>query len=222
MQPDLFDTLLQEKPSAARVAAIEKTVIAAIKPVRPMPSNTALILVCTAAFLVLTVAVGSLFGLLGFHARSLPQMLIEYSTVMASAVLLSVSVVSEMAPGSRIRVPVSLAIVVPLLALALSSPLLFPDFARNRFLQSGIPCLRLGTFCAAGGALLSWAFLRLGYINDPMRASLSAAALSGLLGVGVLALHCPLLNAAHILVWHLGVLAIAIAGGAWAGYAASR
>jgi hypothetical protein len=222
MEPELFDRLRHETPSPERVAAIRKTAAASLKRVRPLPSNAVLIAISTIVFVLAAIAEASIVGFPGFHALSLTQMLVEYSAVLASAVVLSISVVAQMIPGTRLRVPPVLALLGPLVLLGLLIPLLFPDFTMNDFVRTGVFCLRLGTLCALAGGVLAWAFLRLGFVTGPMPAALAAAGISGLLGVGVLALHCPILDAAHILVWHLGVIVVALAGGALVGYAASR
>lgn len=222
MEPELFEDLRHEQPSAERVAAIQERINAAHQPVRALPSNAILIAGCTVVFVLLAIAGAAFVGFPGFRALSKTQMLVEYSAVLGSAAFLSACLVAQIIPGSRLRVPPLLAVLVPLVLLGLLIPLLFPQFTMNEYVRRGIPCLRLGTLCAAAGGVFAWAFLRLGFITDPMPAALTAAGISGLLGVGVLALHCPIQVAAHILVWHLGVIVVAIVGGALVGYAASR
>jgi hypothetical protein len=51
---------------------------------------------------------------------------------------------------------------------------------------------------------------------------LTGGAFAGLTGVGVLALCCPILNTPHILVWHLGVVLVAMFAGGIAGLALTR
>jgi hypothetical protein len=42
--------------------------------------------------------------------------------------------------------------------------------------------------------------------------------LGGLAGVGLLELHCPNFQTAHILVWHAAVVPVSAALGAWLGW----
>ncbi len=222
MPPELFEDLRQEEPSVGRVAVIEKTITASLPRVRPLPSNGVMIAGCALLFVLLAIVGASMVGFPGFHKLSRLQLVIEYSAVLASAVLLSSALVAQMIPGSRLRVPPVMAVLVCLAVLGMIAPLLFPDFTTSEYVRLGMPCLRLGTLCAAGSGVVAWGFLRIGFVTDPLPAALSAAGISGLLGVAVLALHCPVLNAAHILVWHLGVILVALLGGALAGFAVSR
>jgi hypothetical protein len=95
---------------------------------------------------------------------------------------------------------------------------LFPDIDLTHFARHGMPCLRLGLICAAGSALLAFGLLRKGYAGSPWQFTLTASCLCGLVGVMVLALHCQRLDAAHILVWHLGTIGTSAAVGAAASY----
>jgi len=82
-------------------------------------------------------------------------------------------------------------------------------------------CLGIGVLHAIPAGLLSWLVLRRGFAVEPNSAGLSAGTLAGLAGVGMLELHCPNFQTAHVLVWHLGVLLASAGLGALCGWVAS-
>ena len=71
---------------------------------------------------------------------------------------------------------------------------------------------------ALPAALLSWLVVRRGFAINPVSAGLIAGALGGIAGVGMLELHCPNFEAAHLLVWHMAVVPLSAALGAFAGW----
>jgi hypothetical protein len=191
--------------------------------VRRLPSNTILILSAVAVFLVLAILLAAPAGFQGFARMSFAASLIEYAVVLILAFALAATVVAQMVPGSRQILPPALCICLALVMLIVTIAFVFPDygagrFAGDRFIRQGIPCLRYGILCAIPAAGLTWLMMRRGFAVDPVRAAIAAGGFSGLLGFGVLALHCPIFHAAHIVAWHAGVVAVAsLAGGtiAW-------
>jgi hypothetical protein len=124
-----------------------------------------------------------------------------------------------MIPGSKRRVPPALAILFPLLALGVATPVLFPDMGVADFVRRGYPCLRLGLICSLPSAAAASLLMRRGVTVNPLLAMATAGAFSGLVGVGALALHCSVLNTPHILIWHLSTVAICAVVGALLGLA---
>ena len=82
----------------------------------------------------------------------------------------------------------------------------FRDYHTDHFVSAGIACLLTGLLYAVPAALLSWLLLRRGFAVSPVSAGCVAGILAGLAGVGMLELHCPNFEAAHILVWHTAVV----------------
>jgi hypothetical protein len=91
---------------------------------------------------------------------------------------------------------------------------LFRDYHIDHFFSAGIACLLTGLLHAIPAGLLSWLMLRRGFAVNPASAGLVAGTLGGLAGVGMLELHCPNLQAAHVLVWHTAVVPVSAAVGA--------
>jgi hypothetical protein len=92
---------------------------------------------------------------------------------------------------------------------------LFRDYQIDHFVSIGIVCLFTGLLHAIPAVFLSWLLLRRGFALNPVSAGLVAGVLGGLAGVGVLELHCPNFQAAHILVWHTAVVPLSGAAGAF-------
>jgi len=86
---------------------------------------------------------------------------------------------------------------------------LFSDHSTVRFVSQGIPCLRLGVISALVSGLLGWRLLQRGYLVSPRETIVLYGFFAGLVGVAVLALHCPIRNSLHVLVWHLGAMVLA-------------
>jgi hypothetical protein len=81
------------------------------------------------------------------------------------------------------------------------------------FLSRGWPCLALGSAIAIPGGVLFWLLTRRGV---PLSASAfggTLGAIAGLLGLTVLQFRCIYQDAAHLLVWHGGVLVLSITTG---------
>jgi hypothetical protein len=71
----------------------------------------------------------------------------------------------------------------------------------------------LGLVCGALSAAPFWLLLRKGFLASPVAAGATIGSFAGFAGVAVLALHCPIENSAHILVWHLGAMMLAAMAG---------
>ncbi len=209
-------------PDPARIARIRESLAGSAAPVRLLPSNTILTVSAVAVFVVLAILFALPTGLHGFAKMSPGDRLIEYSVVLALAFVLAATVVAQMIPGSRQRLSPTLCICLALVVLTVTAGFLFPDYGMDGFIRRGIPCLRYGFLCAIPAGAITWAITRAGFAADPVRSAIAAGGFSGLVGFGVLALHCPILNAAHIATWHGGALAMASITGGVIGWGWSR
>lgn len=197
-----------------RVYQIQRLITASLKPVRPLPSDRTLIAIFLTLFTVFSLIAAIPVGYIGFHALSIQQRFAYYLLISVYAILFAVTTSQQMIPGSKRTVHPRWLIIAALLSLAVVSVVLFPNFDLDRFVSLGIPCLRLGTISALLSGTLFWFVLRKGFFASPVEASTSAGFFGGLAGVAVLALHCPIQNAAHIIVWHLGAMVLGGLGGA--------
>jgi hypothetical protein len=205
-------------PDSRRLAEVRKTLTESAAPVRPLPSNATMMALCIGVFIVLGVILAGAVGFSGFAKMNATARWADYSVLLLLALVLAGGVVEQMIPGSRWTIRPVLGIIFAILLLSLTSLLLFPDFETTRFVPRGIGCLRYGLLSSIPAAGLTWLLMRRGFITDPLAGAISGGAFSGLLGTAVLALHCPILSAPHIIVWHAGVIVVTSAAGACIGF----
>jgi hypothetical protein len=94
-------------------------------------------------------------------------------------------------------------------ALVLLIIVIFKNLGTVHFVTQGIPCLRLGVISALVSGFIGWKLFQRGYLVSPRETITLYGLFAGLVGIAVLALHCPILNSLHVLVWHLGAMLIA-------------
>ncbi len=208
-----FEGIRKAQPSAARVRAIRDQISGSLHPVRPLPSDWTLVTWLMAGFICLGVLCAIPIGLKGFHAMRNTQRFFDYLALLLCALILARTLANEIVPAARRRVRPALVIAAVFAVASAATILLFPDYSMSGFVRKGIPCLVIGSVCALPASVLIGWIMRRGMLTDTLPGILTAAVLSGTLGVFVLALHCPILNLAHILTWHLGVPALALGVG---------
>jgi len=127
--------------------------------------------------------------------------------------LLAYSLVHQMAPGSRHRIPPKLLPVGVIISLTVAMAVLFQFQHERNFWTKGWACLRAGIPIGILAAVPFWLLLRRGAVLSPSITGAATGLLAGLVGTSVLEIHCPNLDAWHILVSHLGVAMLcALAG----------
>jgi hypothetical protein len=216
---------LQEQPPAispARVAAIEQRVLSMLAPVRPLPSNRRLAAVALGIAAVIAVVCAFPFGYFALKSLSAAQMAAYYSLIAGVGAFLAMAIAQDMIPGAKRTISRPLLVAGAFVLLAAAAIFLFPAFTAPHFVPRGIPCLRLGAISAAVAGIPIWLLLRRGFLTTPIETGCLAGTFAGLAGFAVLALHCPIQEAPHILTWHLGAMAIAGCTGALFGAAFER
>jgi hypothetical protein len=190
-----------------------------LRPVRPLPSTWvmtgALMLACAAVSL----AGAARAGFFGFEKMDLLERSLIFPALGILACLTGNAFVHEMVPASRRHVSSGALLGLVSVVLLGVFALLFRDYRTDHFVSVGIVCLITGLLHAIPAALLSWLLLRRGFALNTVSAGLAAGTLGGLAGVGVLELHCPNFQAAHILVWHTAVVPLSGVAGALVGWA---
>jgi hypothetical protein len=191
------------------VVAISERLQVGLKPVRPLPARFVIVgaaLLCFGGFALL---VALLLGYGGYHHLSTLQRTADYTLIGLVAASLAIALDQEIVPGSKRVLPTVFVILSSFALLSLVTMILFPRVGMNDFVAHGIPCLRLGLICATlSGIALSY-FVSNGYATSRVRTGAVVGAFAGLTGVAALALHCPILNGLHILVWHIGAYVVA-------------
>lgn len=188
-----------------------------LRPVRPLPSvgrmAVGVVLVCVAVSL----AGAARAGFFGLAKMNLQERLLVFPTLGLLACLVAVGFVHQMIPASRVRISPRALLALSSVALLAVFAVLFRDYHTDHFFSAGITCLLTGLLHAIPAGLLSWLVLRRGFAASAAAAGLIAGTLAGIAGVGLLELHCPNFQAAHILVWHTAVVPVSAAFGALLG-----
>lgn len=205
------------QPASERVQRIQELLGTRRDSVRPLPSDGVLTWQCFAIFAAFAMLAALPFGYDGFRVLNGYQKLAYFSVISIDAIWLALVVVREMIPGSKRKASAWLVMAAALASLALLVALLFHNFDLDRFVARGVFCLRLGSLCAIASGGLFWLIFRRGFFTSPVEAGATIGLFAGLTGVAVLALHCPIENSAHIIVWHLGAMLLGGSAGALAG-----
>jgi hypothetical protein len=204
--PQELDPLVLER--------INDSIKRSLSPVRPLPPvwliAGGLVLACAA----IALAGAARSGFFGVAKMNLLERSLVFSALGILVSLAAFSFIDQMIPASRVRLsPGALPALSSVVLLAVFAPL-FRDYHADHFLSAGIACLLTGLLHAIPAGLLSWLMLRRGFAVNPASAGLLAGTLGGLAGVGMLELHCPNFQAAHILLWHTAVVPVSAALGA--------
>ena len=211
----------QTAPLETNLKRIEARIVKTLKPVRPLAPSRFFLFACAIIFLCV-VAIGAMpFGMAGWGALSLAQRAGIFAALTASALLLAVSMVGQMAPASKYALaPAALPIVI-LTALFIVLAVAFHPRAEPAF-ADGLVCMKNGLTYAILGGVLFWALVWRGAMLNPKLIGAAAGGLAGLTGLTVLEINCPNLNVFHILVWHWGVVLISSCAGVLLGAVVER
>jgi hypothetical protein len=186
-----------------------------VRPPRPVSLMAAgLVLVCAA----ISLSGAARAGFFGVAKMNLLERSLVFPALGLLACLAAVSLVHQMIPASRVRLSPDALLALSSGAMLAVFGELFRDYHTEHFFSAGIACLLTGLLYAIPAGLLSWLMLRRGFAVNLASAGLVAGTLGGLAGVGMLELHCPNFQAAHILVWHTAVVPVSAALGALLGW----
>lgn len=192
---------------------ITATLTGELNPVTPLPSDRTLTLSIFFFFVGFCMIMTAPVGFFGHTAMSGVERAVYYSILGSFGLLFSNATVASAIPAAKVRLPAYFLIFVSVVVTALAVSVMFPGVGPEQFVRRGIPCLRLGCICAALFGVIAGLLLRRGYVTDRWRTTLVVSSFAGFSGVAVLALHCPILNTLHIVVWHLGTMAVSTLAG---------
>jgi hypothetical protein len=206
-------------PAPEVLERITESIAGSMRPVRPLPPRW--ILAGAVALVCAAVALGGGGGL-GFFGL-IKMTVLERVAVFSVLGILILAVASELAsamiPGKLRRFSSSGLLAMTFILLAAVLGACFREYQTTLFMHAGLVCLTIGLLHAIVAGLLGWLVLRRGFAVNPLSAGLAAGTLAGLAGLGMLELHCPNFQAAHVLVWHLGVLLMSAGLGRLCGWA---
>jgi hypothetical protein len=205
-----------ETPAPEMLRQLERDLAADLQPVRPLAPRP-YFLAAFATVFVLIVAIGVYrLGAFAISVVSPVQAIATLCALAASASVLTYSLVQQMVPGGRHRIAPNFVPPAVIILLVIVMASIFQFQHEQNFWRNGWACLRAGTPFGLLAALPFWLLLRRGAILSPRVAGAAAGLLAGLVGTSALEIHCPILDAPHILIWHLGVALL----GAVIGFAA--
>jgi hypothetical protein len=190
------------------VRRIDEAIGPSLQAVRPMSSNGVL-----AGKLIVIGILVALLGawVLGFQGwlRLSAAARVSISAGLGLVMwMTALAFVRERIPASGPRWPIaSLYMLTTAVPLALFAAL-FRDYHTHRFFAAGVACLGTGLVLGVPMTLLAGVLLRRGYSVNPVGACGIAGLLGGVTGLLVLELHCPNLEASHVLVWHVLVIPV--------------
>ena len=184
-----------------------------LKPVRPLAPSRFFLFACAIIFLSIMVIGVTPFGMNGWGALSTAQRFTVFAMIGVSAVLLAISMVGQMVPGSKYTfAPTTLPVGV-LAILMVVFAVTFRSKEESTFLADGLACVRSGLTYSIPAMFLFWLLVRRGAILSPKLMGAAAGGLAGLIGLSVLEINCSNLNLFHIMVWHWGVVLISSVAG---------
>jgi hypothetical protein len=194
-----------EPPSAASLCQIAEGIATNLRPVRAVaPARYffgafVVIFVCIVAFGVYRM------GSFAIEVMTPLQTIAMLTALAISTGLLAYSLAHQMIPGSRHTIPPRFLPIGITIALTIAIVVLFQFQHERNFWGNGWACIRAGIPIGVLAAVPFWLVLRRGAVLSPSMTGAATGLLAGLVGTSVLEIHCPNLDAWHILVSHLGV-----------------
>ena len=211
------DRLLELAPSSELSPDLHRKIsgalTASLQPVRPMPAARVLTGQFASIFLVFAAALIAMMGVTGFRTLHAWQALGIGAILAVGASLFSLTLAWQIRPGSLQKIPAKLSWAYFGVGFLTGAALLFPWRGAEAFVSRGWPCLLTGSAVAIPGGVLFWLLTRRGVPLSAGAFGGTLGAIAGLLGLTVLQFHCLYQNAAHLLVWHGGILVLSITTG---------
>jgi MFS family permease len=208
-----LDSTSPMDPSPATLRHIAEGMAANLRPVRPLAQTRYFIAAFVGIFVCIAAVAAYLLGAFAFEVMTTWQTSAILGALAIGAGLLASSLAHQMIPGSRHWISPTLLPAGITLSLVVATVTLFqfqqdPDFWENAWI-----CIRAGIPISVLAAVPIWVVLHRGAILSMGMTWAASGLLAGLVGTSVLEIHCPNLDARHILVSHLGVAVLcALAG----------
>jgi len=210
----------EDAPSPVTLRNIAEGIATNLRPVRPV-APAGYFFGAFAGIFVSIVALGVYrMGAFAIAVMTPLQTIAILSALAVSTGLLAYSLVHQMVPGSRHRISPRLLPVGVGILLTIAIAVLFQFKQEDNFWALNWACFRAGTPIAVLAAVPFWLMLCRGAILSPSMTGAATGLLAGLVGTSVLEIHCPNLDAGHILVSHLGIAMLCALAGLVIGWAA--
>ena len=196
---------------------VQGILTSSLTPVKPLPSQSRLLLEFLSVFVVCTVGLIAIMDKAGFHLMTAAQMASMAAILAGGGILFSLIVAWLMVPGSRQHFPLSLVLALSGLGVFGGIALLFPWRTSHAFVSEGWPCAVMELMIAVPAAVVFWLLARRGALFGGARVGAALGGLAVVLALAVLQFRCMFQQAPHLLVWHGATAAILIGLGALIG-----
>jgi len=213
-------TAPMDPPSPATLRQIADKMATNLRPVRPMAPARYFFGALVSIFVFIVALDVYRMGAYALAVMTPLQTAAILSALAISSALLAYSLVHQMVPGSLHRIPPRLLPVAIIISLTIAIIVLFQFQHERNFWGNTWGCIRAGTPIGALAAVPFWMVLRRGAILSPGITGAATGLFAGLVGTSVLEIHCPNLDAWHILASHLGVAILCALAGLVIGLAA--
>ena len=184
-----------------------------LRPVRPLPSTLGAIGGALSLAAGISLMHALTMGAKGWVSLSAIQASLLGGFVVVMTVLITISLIASIRPGSRRRGAPS----IPIVVLAIGFPALvgglFPSGSRDHFFAEGVRCLAGGVMVAAMTAGITYAIARRGYSTNWPLTGAMIGAIGGVVAILALQISCPDQEAGHLMVWHGLAMLLVISGG---------
>jgi hypothetical protein len=204
---EILDRAVAGESGSIAAGRTQERIVSSLRPVRPLAPRWVWAGGFLLVFAVVAVAGAAGLGMYGLRALSGVQQAIVFVAVAAAAIVAAVATAREMIPAGGRRIA-GAALLAAVVGLPVIFALLFHDYGTRRFVPQGVACLRAGLSFAIPAAIALCLLARRGFVLSLTAVGLATGTLAGLAGIGVLEIHCPILNAMHIMVWHVAVVAV--------------
>jgi hypothetical protein len=190
--------------SPAALHTLKRRLGSDLRPVRRIAARRHLLAGLSAVFLSAAAVGVYLQGAFALAVMTPLQSVAILCALALGSAVLACSLVDQMSPGSLHRVSPRLALLGIPIAFAIIVAVLFPFHHENHFwMRIGI-CLKRGTPVSILAAVPLWFLFRTGAVLSPKLTGLTAGMFAGLAATTVLQIRCPNIEAAHILLSHMG------------------
>ena len=184
---------------------VAESMRAGLRPVRPLASRSTYAVILSVILICAFGLAASSMVAYGWEEMGPKETTLVLVALGLGAAVCVRSLLKQMTPSGLYQVRPELLPTLVVGALALGSAVLFHFEREETFWSDAWICLKIGLSIAVPTAALVWLVIRRGLILSPVLTGGTAGVLAGLVGASALEVHCPNLDAWHILVSHLGV-----------------
>ena len=196
---------------------IQGILTSSLTPVKPLPSQSRLVLVFLAVFAASAAGLIAIMDKAGFHLMTEAQMIWMGAILVCGAILFSLALAWRMVPASRQRFPLSFVLALSGVGVIGGIAILFPWRTSSSFVSEGRPCAVMELMIAIPAAVVFWLLARRGALVASAGLGAALTGFAAFLALTPLQTQCMFQQAPHLLVWHGATAAILVGLGALIG-----